>query len=380
MARLRPSSAHRWVKCPASVQMQEAFPETEESEPAREGTAAHYVGEQVLISAQSTSLKLCSDFIGQFAPNGVMIDETMCDAANDYVMDVMKVCQAGGLLRSVQIEQGVKIGRVHATENEGTPDCWVFNSVNRTLDVWDFKYGFGIVEAFENWQLIDYAVGIIDQLGDSDLQLTVNIRIVQPRSYHADSTIRVWTVQASELRTYANELHHQGALALTDNPPAKSGEHCKNCSAFFSCQTAHRSSLNSIDVGGSMAIEVIPNDQLKLHRETLQRASKAIEQRLKAIDGQIEGLIEQGQIVDGLALDNPPGSLKWIKPEADILMMGQMLGVELGSIKLKTPTQCKKLIDEAVIKGYSAHSKSKTKIVNSENTKAAKVFSKQKVR
>lgn len=382
MARLMPYDAGRWVYCAASVVMQEMHPRTERSETSIEGIAVHHVGEQVLLNFRDGSITLCHDFVGETAPNGVVLDDAMCDAADQYVMDVLSVCQEGGLLQQIKVEQLVQIPRVHATENEGVPDCWVFNAQTRVLDIWELKYGFGIVEAFENWQMIDDAIGIIDLLGHDDMHITVNIRVVQPRAYHPDGTIRVWTVKATDLRAYGNMLHHQGALALSENPPAQSGKHCKNCSAYFTCQTADHAAMNAIDVGTAMQVEVIPAGQLKLHREVLKRATDAIKYRLNAVESQIIAMIGNDQPVDGLALDNPPGSLHWTRPDAEIKALGTLFNAELTKEKPITPTQAlalrspdkKKLIDESVIKAYATRSKGKTKIVDSENSKASRVF------
>jgi len=383
MARLKAHDAARWAWCAASVVMQEMYPQTEKSESSLEGTATHHVSEQVLKNYPKV---LCHDFVDQIAPNGVVIDTAMCDAAEQYVMDVLKVCQADGLLQQIQIEQLVQIPRIHATENAAIPDCWVFNAQARVLDIWEFKYGHGVVEAFENWQMIDGVIGIIDQIGHDDLHIQVNIRIVQPRAYHPDGTIRVWTVMASELRAYANQLHHQGALALAPNPPAKSGKHCKHCSAYFACQTANHAAMNAIDVGTAMSVEIIPADQLALHRNILKRAKAAIDERLNAVDAQIIAMFGQGQLVDGLALDNPIGALHWTKPEPEIKILGQMYGAKLVKEKLITPTQAlalrspdkKKLIDEDVINVYATRSKGKTKIVDSTTTRASSVFGKKR--
>lgn len=381
--RLRPSGAARWAICAASVQMQEQFPETEESDSAREGTACHYVAEQVLRSYVSGNLQLCSDFIDVIAPNGVVIDEAMVEGADLYVMDVLHVCQESGLLQKLQIEQTMQIPRIHASENGGTPDTWVFNPSNLTLDLWDLKYGHGIVEAFECWQEIDYVVGVLDLLQLDDRYITVNMHIVQPRGYHPKGSIRTWTVKGSDLRPYGNTLHHQGALALQPNPPAQTGKQCKNCTALHCCQHAHHAALNAIDVGGSMSVELIPADQLKLHREILKRSSEAIDFRLTSINSQIEALIKQGKSVAGLALDNPLGNLKWKRSDKEIIALGKIMSTKEKPVNLSkpgviTPTQAKKLIDGSVISVYADRPKGKTKIVDSLDTKAASVFSQQK--
>ena len=108
----------------------------------------------------------------------------------------------------------------------------------------------------------------------------------------------------------------------------------------------------------------------------LLRAKEAIEHRLTGVDAQIMATIKSGTQVDGLALDNPPGRLKWIKPEKEILALGDLMQIELGKRSLITPTQAIKLLDESVIKVYSDRPIGKTKIVDSKTTRAAMVFGK----
>jgi len=251
----------------------------------------------------------------------------------------------------------------------------LFNNLTYTLDLWDLKYGYGIVEPFENWQEIKYVIGVIDKLGLDDQRLIVNMHIIQPRAFHPKGSIRTWTVKGSDLRPYANILHHQGALALQPNPPVQTGKQCKHCTALHACEQGHHASLNAIEIGGSMSVEEIPADQLKLHREILKRSYEAIDFRLTSINSQIEALIKKGSPVAGLALDNPPGNLKWNRSDAEIIALGGVMGCDLSKVKVITPTQAKKLIDESVIKVYADRPNGKTKIVNSTDTKAASVFS-----
>jgi len=361
--------------------MQEQFPEPNKTnEAAEEGTAAHWVGEQVLISyTTGDNVLLCSDFIDKQAPNDVMITEEMTEGADMYVMDVLNVCQKGGVLSKLQIEQHVKITEIHPTESEGTPDAWVFDKETNTLHLWDLKYGFVIVEPFENYQLIQYAIGILNQLPPIS-DITVNLTIVQPRPYHADGSVRTHSIKASDLLgLYLDTLRDSAKLALSANPPTKSGSHCKYCSAFHACKTANRSAMNAIDVSNSMQIEVIPPDQLKSQREILVRAQESINGRLNAIDAQIIASIKNNVVIDGLALDNPPGRLAWTKSVDQVISLGQLMDVDLSKPGVITPTQAKKLIDESVISMYSKRPPGKTKIVDSTKSKAARVFGNKKV-
>lgn len=354
--------------------MQEQFPESpdSENEAAREGTAAHYVLECMLTD-------LAPMEAGSITDDGVVVTDEMVEAAEVVVNDVISV--AGDNIGAVQAEKHIQIQRVHPSECAGTSDVVVYyNKGAGTLTVWDLKYGYGVVEPFENWQLICYAIGNLDQLtggnGIMDQHIRVNMRIIQPRIYHPEGIVREWSVMGSDLRGYANILNERGAEALSPNPPCISGPQCKHCTARADCQSAGRASMNAIDVTNLMAIETIPPQYLATHRSTLLRAKEAIEHRLTGIDAQIMATIQNGTQVDGLALDNPPGRLKWNKPENEILALADLMGVDIGKRSLITPTQAIKLIDESVIKAYSDRPTGKAKIVDSKTTKAAMVFGK----
>ncbi len=383
MARLRPSSAPMRYHCAASLQMQEMFPELEESEEAREGTAVHWIASECLIEyASGAGVSLAWDYIGKIAPNGVVITDTMADGADVYINSVLNVCQSRGLLKHMQVEQWLQIPRIHPTESAGTPDNWIWDEAIKTLDVWDLKFGYSVIEAFENMQLIEYAVGILDRVtGGHALvfdDVSINFHIIQPRAYHPDGVDRVWSINSIDLRAIVNQLISQADLALKPNPPAKSGLHCRYCTAIAYCQTAQRAATNAIDHCQNMTVEIIPPDQLALHRDILKRSIKAIENRLTGVESEIETLIRGGATVDGLLLANPQGRLAWNKSDAEILALGELMQVNLSKTKPITPTQAKQFLPAELLEAFSHNPAGKTKLVDSTTTKAAKVFGAKK--
>jgi len=383
MARIRPSASPMLFHCAGSLQMQELFPESEDSEAAREGTAAHWVASSVLEQyPKASGVLLSSDLLGKVSPNGVVIDDVMIESADLYVDHVLKICQQHGALQLMRVEETMQIPRIHSTECGGTPDLWLWSESKNILHVWDFKHGHGVVEAFENMQLIEYTVGILDQVtGGQALtaDVIVHMHIVQPRAYHADGSVRTWIVDAVDLRAIVNILISQSELALRPNPPTKSGDHCKYCTGIAHCQTAQRASANAIDLTQQMTVEMIQPEALALHREILKRAMNAIKDRLTGVDSEIETLIKKNVTINGLALDNPPGRLSWSKPDAEIIELAKMMGADLTTIKCVTPTQAAKHLDQTLIDAYSYRPAGKTKIVDSKNTRALRVFAKQKV-
>lgn len=381
MIQIRPSSMPTIARCAGSAQLKPLFPESQYDKcAAEEGTAAHWVAEQTLSSYISGNrAALTSDFIGQQAPNGVVIDDEMAQGADQYVTDILITCNETGLMRELQIEQPVTIDRIYPSMS-GTPDAYLFDAQRGILHVWDLKYGHRYVKATENYQLIAYATGIIDKLGINDEFVRVNLTIVQPRSYSSEGTIRTWSVMGSELRPHVNLLHYQAHKATQPNPECVSGEQCHYCRPNH-CRTAINASYNAIEESGKLQIEMIPNEHLKVQLEIMKTAKDRICDQLTGLESQIESQILAGQVVPGLATDNPPGRLNWTKPDSEIIALGKLMNADLVTgVKLLTPTQAinKKLIDESVIKAYASRKPGKTKIVNSDESKAARVFGKTK--
>ena len=188
---LAPSSMARTVQCPGSVVMQQRYPEPDGPE-AQEGEAAHWVfAEQVERWPESDVA------VGEIAPNGVVIDQEMLDGA------AMMAEHCFEKTPGQQIEQRVSIAGIHA-QCWGTPDARGMVGMNERnwVEISDFKYGHGFVDVFENWQLMCYARGTLDEYGidgQAEQSTTFMLSIVQPRNYHRDGPIRTWTVPALSL-------------------------------------------------------------------------------------------------------------------------------------------------------------------------------------
>lgn len=87
------SSAKRWMNCPGSNALIEHAPPEQSSKYAAEGTAAHWVGEQLILEVLGdTHIK---PVVGMKCPeNDYVIDADMLRHGatyRDYVLKVMKV-------------------------------------------------------------------------------------------------------------------------------------------------------------------------------------------------------------------------------------------------------------------------------------------------
>lgn len=375
---LAPSSASRWVRCALSASLEAAYPETEDSPASLEGTAAHWAVQMLL---QGTPVA-----IDMQAPNGIAITQEMLEAA-ELVRDDILATLGPEWAKYLVIERRVQIPRVHPTHNWGTPDYRAWSRMNNgglCLHVWDFKYGHGIVEAFENWQLIDYTAGLLDEAGIDglqDQQTVVDMVVIQPRAFHRDGPVRRWRVLASDLRGHINRLANAAGEALGPNPRAvPSPEACENCLGRHACEGLQRAAYAAADKGGQYgALELSPH-ALGLELRHLKRAQALIEARVSGIEAQVVASIQKGTLVPFWMMESVPGRLAWTRPAAEVFALGDMLGLKLQKDPEPiTPTQAKAVakaakIDGALFDAYATRPTGAAKLVADDGTKARLTF------
>ncbi len=378
-----PSSAHIWGAtngCTGWVQMSRQYPELESSVESDEGTAAHEIGADLITSYTTGGSLTFKQFESRQADNGVVFNEGMFDAADVYATDV----------RDVMIKTGVFGGENFGTEHhihakgihelsEGTLDQFIFNAKNKHLYIWDFKYGHGVVEVFENWQLINYVKGLLEQIGvngSEDQQFTVHFRIVQPRAFHSDGMIREWVVKASDLRSYFNILEMNAEIALGEDAKCVSGPHCKHCSARHVCKAALECGINLYEVVSQPTPQELSNQALSVQLSIIKRAKKQIELLETGFEEQVKSIIKSGEIVPGWVIKQGYGREKWDKPIAEVVAMGEMFEKDLKKpIEAITPVQARKLgIDDSIIKAYSVKPLSGLKVTFDDGSKTKQLF------
>lgn len=365
-SRISPSSAHRWVHCHGSVAMTAQFPDPSGAA-AADGEACHWVASETLLGRTP----------GPVAPNGIVITDEMRDAAAVYVAHVRNTIKDMPIDAEFEVEH--KIAIPVNQECFGTLDCGAWVSPTE-LHIWDLKYGYGIVEPYENWQLICYALGMLAYVGGlEDQRIKVHMHIIQPRPFHASGPVRTWSVLASDLRNHSNMLTYAAAKALQPNAATKSGGHCKYCSALHACPAAQKSAMLSVDIVDDSTVQLLQPDQLALELRTLRRAADAIQYRLTGLEAQAKALIQSGQSVPGWSLQNGTGRQQWTKPAEEIFAIGDVLGLNLRkSPDPITPAQARKAgLPDDLLAAFTERGAAEAKLVPTNDTRIAHVFSNQ---
>lgn len=352
---------------------------------AEEGTAVHWVMEQML------SFMPVAPPVGAVSPNGITVTQEMLDSAAMFANDVMNTL--GLHWRAIaEVEKPVKIPRVHPTHNWGTPDCraWVYGvaPLDTLLYIWDLKYGHGIVEVFENDQLIDYAAGCLSEMNErrgaaglpaiSESNVTVIMRIVQPRAYHPDGPIREWRIKATDLRPYVHALAMAADEATGPNPQCRPvATACEHCKARHACEALQRAVYRGMDiVHRAQSVEMSPA-AIGLELRMLHEIQGLMEARRTGLEQQVESMFLAGKSVPHWTMKPGQSREKWRDGKAaEIIALGKMYGIDVTAPpEAITPKQAKdKGLPADIVAAYSFRPPSAKKLVIDDGSEARRVF------
>lgn len=230
---LSASSSERWLNCPPSARLCEAY-EDKGSDYAAEGTDAHALCEFRLKQA----LGIPAD---DPIENLTWYNEEMEDCAAGYAAYVLELLETARQTCAdpvILIEQQVDYSR-WVQDGFGTADCIVI--ADDVLNICDYKNGKGcLVLAERNPQMMLYALGaleIFDGIYDID---SVRMTIYQPRK----SNISVYEMEKSDLLEWANtELTEKAQLAYAGQGEFHCGEWCRFCKAKAECRERAEANL-----------------------------------------------------------------------------------------------------------------------------------------
>lgn len=339
-APLAPSSAPQWGHCSGSViaQSGRVKPDTEQT---RNGTATHWVGEQVLTCLRSGFPNWCETLVGEPAPNGVVIDRKMADGAQVYVDDVLEVCDRFNAWDKLLLEHRVHMPQIHP-DNWGTLDAGLYLPERRVLFLWDAKFGHREVSPRDNLQLIDYALGLVNHYGingQDEQEITLVLRIVQPFAYHAQGPVREWAVPLSGLRAYWNQLQAKAVESFT-NPTLTAGSWCRDCLAIDTCANARRYIYSGAEFADRpLDLETMAGRDKATELNLLRELQAVVKSRAEALEDDLKYRISQGETDSGLTLETTAGRLKYTVSEEQAIAFLAAFGIDAAVPAVKTPTQ-----------------------------------------
>lgn len=228
-AKLAPSGASRWMKCPGCIRLESKCPQVDQGPYAPEGTAGHELCEKCLLK-----WRLPDEFEGKFI-NGFEVNDEMIEAAEvylDFIWGIASRAKIKAKTHEMYVEKRFKLTSIHK-DIWGTSDCTILARPEKALHVIDFKYGKGVEVSPEyNPQAMIYALGAIQFLQSPDIE-KVQIAIIQPR---IDPSPKVWEIDPAELSQWGHSELKDAAIRTEDpNAPLIAGDHCRFCRAIAVC-------------------------------------------------------------------------------------------------------------------------------------------------
>ncbi|EKZ6287096.1 DUF2800 domain-containing protein [Klebsiella aerogenes] len=349
-ARLSPSSAHRWMRCPGSLALESTQPD-KSSAFAEEGTRAHELAEKIL-----------NGRLQGFEHQGGT-DPEMHDYVLRYVDAVWTLAEGNELM----VEQRVDFSHIVGVENSfGTADAVVI--VGNELQIHDLKYGRGVqVDAEQNEQLQLYALGALEQfnlLYDFD---SVRLFIHQPRLNHVSE----WALSVEELEAFGQRAQEAAAnvivmfniaecegvntLPLENFTPGE--KQCRFCKASAICTAREQFHMQTIagdfdDLTapiGELVTSAIARVPMLTNEQLAEIYGQAdfLESWLKAIRDRVNSELNAGHPVPGFKLvTGKQGNRAWRdEVEAEELLKSFRLKQDqMYSQKVISPTQAEKLL------------------------------------
>ena len=370
-ATLAPSSAGQWVHCPASVRLQQQYPEPDgDNEAADEGTVAHAQLARMVKGDIFPDLTGINTPVSGYTGEMKQMLPPIAKAIRDWTAADASVWKG-----KRYVETWIDIPGIHAGCG-GTPDFAALNHETRTARIDDLKWGYGIVQDYENWQLIAYAAGVSDLIEHELASWSFELWIHQPRVWHREGTSRVWKLTYPQLAGYIRQLRGAAEEAMGNNPQANPGPYCKHCTARHACKALRAAGLAAYEQASDATPLDLPPMALGRELAILSRAEELLESRLSGLRAQVEALLRRGEAVPGWAMEHKPGAKAWTKPVAEVLALGSALGVSLAKLPEPiTPTQATNLgIPVELIDAYAARKPAAAKLVQVTLADAAKAF------
>ena len=291
---------------------------------AEEGTAAGEYLEKLLTNVPTTAV----------ASNGVYIDEDMQFFIPPIYEDIIsRASEAISCEHEIdwQTRSGIMI--------KGHPDI-TFIDKEGVLCIEDLKYGWGIVEVKENWQLLAYAIGEVIRRGKAFE--TISLKIHQPRPHHEDGTTREWRITYSELLEYKEKIEERMQSLVDGNRELQTSSQCKYCQgAAEACPAFNRLFYRALEVTTEFHQDSLTNDEIARQLDQVKRAEEVIRIKKDSLTELGVIRIKSGEIIPGYAQVQSYGNRTW-KAGITAQSIEMMSGKKVTQTKFMTPAQVEK--------------------------------------
>lgn len=365
-ARLSPSKAARWLRCPGSIREEAAYPD-ESGQAAIDGTHTHTLLEHCIKGGMVDPTAMVGvrlkDDDGEFVVDAGRA--ARAKVAIDYIK--RRIAEIGDDLQAVIPEKKVNPQFLMGRDDlSGTADVQLH--WDGGIEIIDYKDGMGEVKVEGNEQLELYALGVLAGLQMPinliDQSLMIRLTVVQPKlALRGALAITHHDMKAGDL--LAKIGYYVRGAAATDAPdaPLIAGDHCKFCK-HKSCSTRAETVMKEIGVmfpaiqqvqdlaeqAASKDPATMTNDQLA----QIMLAAPLVRQMIEQAEAETLERLKAGQRIPGLKVVHGRGSRSWTLPEDEMAEKLIKMGVPKSAVyetKLVSPAKAEKLTWEVTKAG-----------------------------
>lgn len=337
-ALLSPSSAKKWLNCPAALACEFGLP-NESGQAAVNGTVMHLVAETVLNRVIKGEDISADTYKGVYALNegkgpikalvkpekgAVLITDDFVSQVNKYVDYCRPIIDAAEL---VEVESRVNMTRVlhPGVELNGAP-LQTFGTADLVaimpdgmLIVGDLKTGRHKVLAKENKQMLLYALGLLRKLKRLYDITAVRLVIFQPYAGGADEwdttpeALELFGKFASKAALKAIDAFERGKKGLKPADFRPGNDACQWCRFAEKCNAKRKTASAEAESDLSDDSTEMSLEQLKAEWDKLP----LMRQHIADIEKAMYAALMRGEQVEGLKLvEGRPGNRSWSDAKA----------------------------------------------------------------
>lgn len=302
----------------------ENLPVSETNAAAEEGTAAGELLERILLGKD----------VPVQARNGVYFDDDMRFYTKPIAEEINSNRQT-----EVLCEQRIDWKTRSGIWIRGQYDISFVRGGSLFID--DLKYGWGIVEVKDNWQLLGYAIGEIIRRGVAFE--TIVLRIHQPRPHHEDGSTREWRLSYSELLGYKERIEQRMEMIAAGDKTLQTSEKCKYCpAAGEACPAFNRLFYRALEVAAEFTQDQIDEAELARQLDHVNRAAEVIKIKSDSLNELAVSRIKGGKIIPGYLTESRYGDRKW-KPNISPDVIETLTGKRVIEEVMLSPAKCEKI-------------------------------------
>ncbi len=325
MLTIRCSGLSRPMTCAGSLFFKD-LPEQPTNAAAEEGTAA---GEYLQYLLENNLAKPPQ----HNAKNGVAFDRDM----EFYTRPIAEKILSDAA--NVRCEQSIDWQTKSGIWIKGQYDIAYHD--DNTLYIEDLKYGWGIIEPNENWQLLGYAIGEVIRLQRHFEKIV--FRIHQPRPHHEEGPTRTWEISYATLLEYMQKIEDRCHDIVAGERSLVTSSKCRYCpAAGAACPAISKAMYRGIEVAHDHLQDDLTNEEISFQLDLLSRVTEVLKIKTDSLNALAVDRVKQGQLIPHSVTEANYGHRNWngdVDPETIKILTGKNIVRE----ELLSPAQAEKI-------------------------------------